>query len=102
HSHGDGFARDILLAEEVGGGIASRDGVEGDESRAAVRAGAGFVEPDVAGLADAEDLQIDAAGPHDGLLVGGAFGGNLPALDVAVWDVNVRPIDDHVREELVP
>ena len=33
----------------------------------------GFVEPDVAGLADAEDLEVDAAGARDRLLVRRAF-----------------------------
>ena len=42
-----------FLAEEVGRRVLARDGVEVDETRAALDAGAGLVEADVPGLADA-------------------------------------------------
>ena len=71
-AHGQGLVRHVLLAEEAAGGVAARHRIERDQARAAVARRAGLVEADVAGAADAQDLQVDAAGPADQLLVAGA------------------------------
>ncbi len=81
--------RHMLLAEEVARRVLAGDAVEGDEARAAAAAGAGFVEADVPGASDAEDLQVDAACVGDRLLVGGARGGDLRLREDAVGDVHV-------------
>ena len=64
--------------KKLAGRVAARHRVERDQARAAVPRRAGLVEADVAGAADAEDLQVDAAGPADHLLVARAV-----VLDVA-------------------
>ena len=68
-AHRDRFARNVLLAEEIGRGVAPRDGVERHEPRATLGARAGLVEADVSRLADAENLKVDAAGALDRQLV---------------------------------
>src|SRR5690606_23096764 len=65
-------------------------------------AGARLVEPDVAALADPEDLEVDPAGPFDGGLVLPAVGFHLVARDVAARDVDVLRLDVHVLEEVLP
>ena len=68
-AHRQGLVRHVLLAEETAGRVAARHRVERDQARPAVAGRAGLVEADVAGAADAQDLQVDAAGPADLLLV---------------------------------
>jgi hypothetical protein len=53
------------VAAEVAGGVAARERVERDQARERVRRAARLVEADVAGAADAEDLEVDAAGGRD-------------------------------------
>src|SRR5262249_10411599 len=86
-------------AEEVARGVPAGHGVQGGPAGPAVPRGAGFVKADVAGAADAQDLQVDAAGPPDQLLVADAV-----VLDVAgrhgpVGDVDVLRRDVDVVEE---
>ena len=68
-AHRHRLARHVLLAEEIGRGVAPRHGVERDEPGAALGAGAGFVEADVSRFPDAENLKVDAAGALDRQLV---------------------------------
>ena len=70
-AHRERLVRHVFLAEEAAGGVAARDRVERDQARAAVARRARLVEADVPGAADAEELQVDAAGPADLLLVAG-------------------------------
>ena len=72
-AHRDRLARHVLLAEEVGRGVLAGHQVEGDEPGAALEPRARLVEPDVPGRADAEELEVDAAGGADRLLVAPAL-----------------------------
>ncbi len=101
-AHGDRLARHVLLAEEVGGRVASRDRVERHEARPALEAGARLIEADVARLADAQDLEVDTARILDRLLVllailVHALPGHRP-----VRDVDVGRVDVHVGEQVLP
>jgi hypothetical protein len=60
-AHRHRLARHVLLAEEVGGRVEARDVVEVDDARAALDPRARLVEADVPGLADAQQLEVDAA-----------------------------------------
>src|SRR5580700_222839 len=71
-AHGNGalgefFAGSEKLAIVVDGFLA-----ENFQAGAGAEAGSGLVETDVAVAADAEDLQVDAAGVTDGMFVGAA------------------------------
>ena len=74
-------------------------GREGFDARAGAEGGQGFVETDVARLADAKALQVNAAKPLNGGLVAAAFlvevGGE------AVGEVGVPRIEVHVAEQMV-
>ena len=85
----------VLLAEKAAGGVAARHRIERDQARSAMAGRAGLVEADVAGAADAQDLQVDAARPADHLLVAGAVFLDILAGDGAVGNVDVlrRDID---------
>jgi hypothetical protein len=100
-AHGDGMAGDVGLAEEIAGGVAPGEGVERDEAGARVAAGAGLIEADVAGAADAEDLHVEATGGADLFLVGPAPRENLRPGHGAVGDVDVGGRDVEVVEELL-
>ncbi len=99
-AHGDGAAGDELFAEEIAGGVESGDAVEGDEAGAAVARGAGLVEADVTGAADAEELEVDSAGGGDGGFVLLAEGGDGFGGEGAVGDVDVLARDIDVVEEV--
>jgi hypothetical protein len=99
HAHRDGAAGNVCLAEEVAGGILSCHLVQRDQPG---RAGAGrarLVEPDVSGPSDAEQLQVDAAGPREGPLVGVAKRADVIRPEGAVRDVNVGRVDVDVAEQ---
>ena len=61
-----------------------------------------LVETDVARLADAEQLEVDAARLLNRGLVRVAEGRNLVARERAVGDVDVSRVDVHVGEEVLP
>ena len=61
-AHGERLTGNVLLAEEVGGRVTPGNGVERDEPGAALEPGPRLVEADVARLADAEELKVDAPG----------------------------------------
>ena len=65
-------------------------------------AGARLVEADVAGAADSQDLEIDAAGRADRLLVAPALVLDPVSRSVARRDVHVGGIDVEVGEEVLP
>ena len=88
-AHGERLAGDVLLAEEVGRGVLPGHQVEGDQPGAALGARAGLVEADVPGPADAEQLEVDAAGGADRLFVAAHLGLHVVARDVAAGDVHV-------------
>jgi hypothetical protein len=69
----------VLLAEEIAGGVGAGDGVERHQSRAAVARTERLVEANVAVAADAQSMQVDAAGPFDRRFV------------LAAVSVDVRP-----------
>jgi hypothetical protein len=100
--HRDRFARHVTLAEEVGGGIASRDAVEMNQPRATRLTRPRLVESDVAGLADAQQLEIDAARRDNGGFIRTALRVHLLARPRPIRDVYVRGIDIHVREQILP
>src|SRR5438477_296866 len=76
--------------------------IERSEARAAMAGGAGLVEADVPSPTDAKDLEIDAAGTADGVLVGGTVLLGIFPADRAVRDVDVFRGDvDLVEKGLV-
>src|SRR5688572_3808081 len=97
-AHRERLTRNVLLAEEVGRGILARDVVEMHRARPALDAGAGLVEADVPGLADAEELQVDSAGLANRFLVPQAFQLEVLERGVTARDVNVLGTDVDVRE----
>ncbi len=99
--HRERLPGDVRLAEEVGRGVPPGDGVEGDEPRAAAGAGAGLVEPDVAGLPDAEELEVDPACGPDGGLVRLGVGREGLAGHGAVGDVDVGRVEVHLPDEVL-
>ena len=98
-AHREGVVRHVLLAEEAVGGVAAGDAVECNKPRAAILRAAGFVEGDVSGAADAENLDVDAAVRLDGFVVGGARCVHLVRLERAVGDVNVLRRNVYVIEQ---
>ena len=93
HAHRDRLQGHVFLAEEVAGRVLSRDRVERDHSRAAVAGASRLVEADVPRAADSQNLQVDAAGLFDGVLVGFAIG-----IDVAQGNRPVGNVDVFRRE----
>jgi len=101
HTHRDRVPRHIGFAQEVPGGIPAGHGVEGDQTGARLASGAGFVETDVPGAADAEDLQVNAARLSDCPLVALAPAKDLRALHRAIGDVHVSGRNVDVAEQLL-
>src|SRR5438445_12978614 len=103
HAHCYRLGRHVLLAVEIAPRIAPRYRIERSQARAAVTSGPGFVEADVAGPADAEQLQVDAPRATDELLVVSAILLHLVQRHRAVRDVDVlRRHVDVVEKWLVP
>ena len=102
HAHRDRFLWNVLGAEEVGRGDASRDGVQGDEPGSGGGAGARLVESDVPGLPDAQDLEVDATDLRDRPLVLRSVRFHLGSRDVPARDVHPLGIDVHVLEQVLP
>lgn len=68
-THGNRLLGDMLDAKEVTGSIDTGDTVKVNNTGTAVLSRARFVEADVAGLADAEELEVEAAVGQDELVI---------------------------------
>ena len=77
HAHRQRGARRLLVAAEIARRIAPGERIEGDQAGGGSPGAARLVEADVPGAADAQDLEIEAAGLADQLLVAGAAGVDL-------------------------
>lgn len=100
-AHGDGGCRDIFLASEGGCGVRDGEVVEMHLAGDGGIVGAGFVEADVAGASDAENLKVDAAAVLDFLFVGGAVGRDVGIGQHAGGQVDVFRLDIDVVEEVL-
>ena len=101
-AHRDRLARNILLAEEVRGRIHPRHEVQGDEPGAAVETRARLVEPDVAGSAYAQKLQVDSAGDLDRPLVAATLVLDPVTRHVAAGDMHIFRENVELGEEVLP
>ena len=88
-AHGQRLVRHVVFAEEVARGITPRHRIERHRPRPALARRARLVEADVPAAADAEDLQIDASGPANHLLVVDAMLVHFAARHRAVRYVDV-------------
>jgi hypothetical protein len=102
HAHRDRLAGHVPLAEEVGGGVGPGDAVQRDQSGAALGRAARLVEAHMAGPADAQDLQVDATGLADRLLVPRAGLHDPGPRQRAVGDVDLGGGDVQMVEEVLP
>jgi hypothetical protein len=102
HAHGDRFAGDVLLPEEVSRRVFPGDQVQGHHPGAALGSRARLVEADVAGSSYAQDLKVDSAGGPDGVLVPLAFGLDLLPWKVAPEDVDIGRQDIQLVEQILP
>src|SRR5205823_1797719 len=102
HAHRDRLARHVVLAEEIRRRVPACDRVERHQPRARVRRGAGLVEADMPALADPQNLDVDAAGVDDGLLVRRAVLRQALARRAPIGDVHALRLDVHVGEEVLP
>ena len=100
YAHRESVARGGVVAAEVAGGVAAGEGIERDEAGEGVARAAGFVEADVTGAADAEKLEIDAAGGADGGFVGGAVVVDLAFGDGAGRQVRALRVDVDVVKKV--
>ena len=101
-AHRDRLGRHVLLAEEVGRGVLARDRVQVDEPRARAAPRARLVEADVPAPAHTQDLEVDAPGAADRLLVFARVCVHLAPAQVATRDVHVLGADVHVLEQILP
>ena len=100
-AHGDRLAGHVFEAEEVAGCVRPGHAVEVDQPRSRAARRARFVEPDVPGPADAEYLEVDAAGAGDCVLVFAAEGLDIPFGNGAIRNVYVLARDVHVVEKVL-
>src|SRR5439155_2349178 len=68
-AHRQGLLGHVVFAEETAGGVTTGNGVKSNQTRPAMAGRARLIETDVAGAADTQDLQIDAAGSTNLLLI---------------------------------
>src|SRR5262249_18477019 len=97
-AHRNCLMRHVFLTEEAASGVAPRDGVQRDHSGTAMASGTGFVETDVPGAANAQDLQINTAGPANELLVPRAVIVCVIGTKRAVRDMDVLGRNVHMVE----
>ena len=102
HAHRDRLPGHVPLTEEIAGRVAAGHAVQRDQPGAALDGAARFVEADVTGAADAEQLQVDPARRPDLLLVGDAGGGDPLPRDGAVGKVDRGGWNIEVIEEVLP
>src|SRR4029079_11103273 len=96
------LAGNVLLPEEVGGGVLSGHQIERNETGPTFEPRAGLVEADVAGASDAEELKVDAPGVGDGGLVPAAVLDHLVPGNVASGEVHLPGRDVEKGEEVLP
>ena len=99
HAHGHGLLRHIFLAEEIARGIAARHGIKRRQARTAVPGRARLVEANVSCPADAEHLQVDAAGAANLLLVVRAIAFGVFCSDGPVGNMDVFGLDVYLVEK---
>ena len=99
NTHRDDMPRDIFGARKKTGIVLPRARRECLDACTRSQRRAGFVEPNVAVAADAEDLQIDSAAVTDALLVISTMGGDI--VDIAVRNVYVAWVDINVPKQLI-
>ena len=102
HAHGDRAARRVLLAAEIAGGVAPGEAVERHQARARAPRASRFVESDVTRAADPEELEVDAAGRANHLLVVAAMRVDRGAGEGAVRHVGVRRGNVDVVQQMDP
>ncbi|OPZ89433.1 MAG: hypothetical protein BWY73_01509 [candidate division TA06 bacterium ADurb.Bin417] len=102
HTHGDGVKRHLAGVGEEAGVVL--DGLlgEGLDMGARGQGRTGLVEADMAVAADAQYLEVDAAGLDDPLLVLAAVCGGPAVRGAAVRKVDVLLSDVDVAEEVLP
>ena len=93
------MARCRRIAPEVAGRVTAGEGIEGDKTRERVARAARLIETDVPGAADAEDLEIDAAGFGNHRLVSGAVRIDFVLVhraggQVAACGIKVHPVEE--------
>ena len=87
------------MARREGGILFEGGGGERFDAGAGAESGERLVEADVPGLADAEDLQVDAAAPLNGGLIAAAF--LVQVGRQAVGQIGVPRVHVHVAEQVV-
>ena len=97
--HGQGLLGHVLFPEEVARRVAARHGIERRQARAAMACRARLVEADMSGSADAQNLQVDAAGTLDHLFIFRAVASRVLSIDQAVRDVDILRLDVDVIEK---
>ena len=105
HAHREGALRDLREIAEEDRVILPGHGVKVHPAGPALGGGGRFVETDMAGAADTEDLKIDAAGRTDGRFILGAmtrrvFGHPVRDMDVSRGDIEM-PEEILLHEEPV-
>src|SRR5690606_354671 len=98
-AHRDRLERHVLFAAEGARRVDASDGVEDHLPRLARAAASGLIEADVSGTADAQQLQVDAAGSFDLPFVLFAERLDFVGLQVAARNVNVSLWNVHMVEE---
>ena len=102
HAHGDRLAGHVSLAEEVAGCIGPRHTIERDQPGSALGGAPRLVETDVAGAADAQNLEVDSSHLPDLLLVATAGGENLAPVKGPIGDMDGVGRNVDMVEEMFP
>ena len=100
-AHRDGLRGHVLLAKEIAGRVAPRDRVERAHPGAAIGQAKRFVEADVPVAADAQQLNVDAAGLANLLLVPAAMLLQLVRRSQPVGNENVLVFDVDPLEQVL-
>src|SRR5260370_34060285 len=99
-AHSDGALRNFFFGGKELAIVLDGFLAENFQAGARTEARGRFVESDVAVAADAENLQVDAAGIANSLFVGGAIL-LVASLDRAIGDVDVGGRYVHMREKIL-
>ncbi len=101
-THANGRFRDIIDSLEGLWSIFSGDSVEVNEPSAAVDGRRRFVESDVAGPSNTQDLNVDSTKRLDFLFVIFTELSYLSSFDFSIWNVDVLFGNVDMLEEVVP